>query len=64
MSYQARSESGVWGWDTMETVFQTAWKLGINTMDYVLDRLTRRGAIPRLADLIAAKSQGAAATPG
>ena len=64
VSYQTRSESGVWGWDTMEAVFQTAWKLGINTMDYVLDRLTRRGAIPRLADLIAAKSQGAAATPG
>jgi hypothetical protein len=42
--------------DTFLSIVETCKKLGVNCYDYFLDRITRRFAIPPLAEIIAAKS--------
>jgi hypothetical protein len=40
VSYGPRSEHGVKGWDTIQTLFATAKKLGVNGFQYVCDRIS------------------------
>lgn len=57
VSYGPRSEHGVKGWDTMQTLFGTAKKLGVNCFHYIRDRLNGTRQMPALADLIQQRAQ-------
>lgn len=46
------SENGTKSKDTFATIFQTAKKLGVNTYNYVYDRITKKYNMTSLADLI------------
>lgn len=52
VSYGPRSEQGVRGWDTLQTLFGTAKKLGVNCFQYIRDRISGVRQMPALADLI------------
>ena len=52
VSYGPRSEQGVKGWDTVQTVIDTAKKLGVNCFHYIRDRISGARQMPALADLI------------
>ncbi len=55
-SYGPRTRVGAKAWDSFQTDISTAIKVGISTYEYVADRITGRGLIPRLADVIRAKA--------
>jgi hypothetical protein len=57
VSYGPRSEHGIKGWDTMQTVLGTAKKLGVNCFQYIRDRIGGAGKMPALADLIHEKAK-------
>ena len=57
VSYGPRSEHGIKGWDTMQTVLGTAKKLGVNCFQYICDRISGAGKMPALADLIHEKAK-------
>jgi len=52
VSYGPRSEQGVKAWDTLQTLFGTAKKLGVNSFQYIRDRISGARQMPALADLI------------
>jgi hypothetical protein len=52
VSYGPRSGQGVKGWDTMQTLIDTAKKLGVNCFHYIRDRISGARQMPALADLI------------
>jgi hypothetical protein len=52
VSYGPRSEQGVKGWDTLQTLIGTAKKLGVNCFQYIRDRISGARQMPALADLI------------
>ena len=57
ISYGPRSEHGIKGWDTMQTVLGTAKKLGVNCFQYIRDRIGGARQMPALADLIREKAK-------
>jgi hypothetical protein len=57
ISYGLRSEPGVKGWDTVQTVLGTAKKLGVNCFQYIRDRISGIRRMPALADLIQEKAK-------
>ncbi len=52
VSYGPRSEQGAKAWDTLQTLFGTAKKLGVNAFQYICDRISGTRQMPALADLI------------
>jgi len=52
VSYGPRSEKGIQGWDTLQTLIGTAKKLGVNCFQYIRDRISGARQMPALADLI------------
>jgi Transposase IS66 family len=52
VSLQARTREGIGAWDTFQTLVSTAKKLGVNTYQYVHDRIAHTHKIPSLATLI------------
>ncbi len=60
VSLAARTHAGLAGWDTFQTIVETAKKLGVNLTAYIRDRVTGRYALPSLASLIACQSVPAA----
>jgi len=52
VSYGPRSEQGAKAWDTLQTLFGTAKKLGVNAFQYICDRISGARQMPALADLI------------
>ncbi len=52
VSYGPRSEQGAKGWDTLQTLFGTAKKLGVNSFQYIHDRISGARQMPALANLI------------
>jgi len=57
VSYGPRSEHGIKGWDTMQTVIGTAKKLGVNCFQYIRDRISGAGKMSALADRIQEKAK-------
>ncbi len=56
-----RSEAGRRARDTFASLKKTCRCLGVNFWEYVRDRIGGRGMIPRLAELVRRRAQGAAA---
>lgn len=56
VSFGPRSQAGLRAWDTFEGLAATAQKHGLGFWAYLHDRITRAGAIPPLAGLIAARA--------
>jgi hypothetical protein len=56
VSFGPRTSIGARAWDTMQSLVGTAKKLGVNIYKYFSDRVTGRGAVPRLAEVIEAKA--------
>jgi hypothetical protein len=56
VSFGPRCEQGRRAWDTFATLAATCAKLGISFYAYLRDRITRGHAIPRLAEVIAARA--------
>jgi hypothetical protein len=56
VSLAACTPEGLAGWDTFQTIVETAKKLGVNLTAYLRDRITHRYALPSLASLIAHQS--------
>lgn len=56
ISFGPRVADGVKAWDTFMSLVATTRKLGINFLDYILDRMLGTGDIPSLPDLIAAQA--------
>ena len=52
MSLQARTREGIAAWDTFQTLVSTAKKLGVNTYQYLHDRIAQTHSFPSLATLI------------
>lgn len=52
VSLQARTREGIGAWDTFQTLVSTAKKLGVNTYQYLHDRIAHTNAFPSLATLI------------
>jgi hypothetical protein len=63
VSFGPRSPAGSAAWDTFMTLAATTRKLGLDFAAYLIDRFTRAGQIPPLADLITARASQAAAAP-
>lgn len=57
VSFGPRSRAGATAWDTFQGLATTTAKLGVHFYEYVYDRLTRAGRVPRLADLVRAKAR-------
>ena len=55
-SYGPRTRAGAKAWDSFQTDISTAIKVGISTYEYVADRVTGRGLIPRLAEVIRSRA--------
>jgi len=55
VSFGPRSAEGVQCWDTFQTLYGTAKKLGVNFYQYICERV--RGISPKLPELIASKAQ-------
>ena len=51
-----QSAHGLKAWDTFQSLCETAQKLGVSFLDYLQDRITTAGQVPRLDALIAAKA--------
>jgi hypothetical protein len=49
------TEDGTKANDTFLTIVQTAKKLGVNTYEYIYDRVSKRFLLPSLAETITAK---------
>jgi hypothetical protein len=60
-SFGARSQDGIATWDTLQTIFATASKLGVNAWHYLQDRCAQTNAMPSLASLIPQLAASAAA---
>jgi len=58
VSLQTKNDKGTKAKDTMMTIVQTARKLGINTLDYIRDRVSLSYQMPSLSSLIKLRSQG------
>lgn len=56
VSFGPRTAAGAKAWDSCQSVLATAKKLGVSTYEYIADRVTGRGVIPRLADVIRTKA--------
>lgn len=56
VSFGPRSPTGVKAWDTFQTLVATTKKLGIHFYEYVYDRLTKRGLVASLAELIKSRA--------
>jgi len=52
VSLQTITEEGTKAHDTFLTIVQTAKKLGVNTYDYIFDRVSKKFEMPSLAELI------------
>lgn len=52
VSFGPKTDEGKKAWDTFDTLFSTAKKLGVNFFRYIFDRITANNQIPELADLI------------
>ena len=52
VSFGLRTSAGSKAWDTMQSLVGTTRKLGVNIYEYLLVRVTKRAAVPRLADVI------------
>ena len=63
VSFGPRSPAGSAAWDTFMTLAATTRKLGLDFAAFLIDRFTRAGQIPPLADLITARATQAAAAP-
>jgi hypothetical protein len=55
VSFGPRTTMGAQCWDTFQTLYGTAKKLGVNFYEYICERV--RGAAPKLPELIASKAQ-------
>ena len=55
VSFGPRSAAGAQCWDTFQTLYGTAKKLGVNFYEYICERV--RGASAKLPELIASKAQ-------
>jgi hypothetical protein len=56
VSFGPRTTAGAKAWDSAQSLLATARKLGVSTYEYIADRVTGRGLVPRLADLIRSKA--------
>lgn len=63
VSFGPRTTAGAHLWDHAQTVLDTATKLGVNTLAYLVDRLSGQPALPSLADLIRARARASPAAP-
>jgi hypothetical protein len=63
VSFGPRSPAGSAAWDTFMTLAATTRKLGLDFAAYLIDRFTRAGRIPPLADLITARAPQLARSP-
>ena len=63
VSFGPRSPAGAAAWDTFMTLAATTRKLGLDFAAYLIDRFTRAGQIPPLANLIAARAAHLAGAP-
>jgi len=52
VSLQTKNVKGTNAKDTFMTIIQTARKLGVNTYDYIFDRITKKFEMPSLAEVI------------
>jgi regulator of replication initiation timing len=57
VSFGTRTVCGTKAWDTFMTLSATAKKLGINSFNYLYDRISGTFLIPDLADIISQRSQ-------
>ena len=57
VSFGPRTVAGSKAWDTMQSLVDTTRKLGVNIYEYFKDRVTKRDAVPRLADIIRQRAQ-------
>ena len=57
VSFGPRTSVGARAWDSMQSVLGTAKKLGVSTYEYIADRVSGRGVVPRLADVIRSKAE-------
>jgi hypothetical protein len=57
VSFGTRTICGTKAWDTFMTLSATAKKLGINSFNYLYDRISGAFQIPGLADIISQKAQ-------
>ena len=57
ISFGPRVAEGVKAWDTFMSLVETTRKLGVNFLDYILDRIMGTGNIPSLPDLIVARAR-------
>jgi hypothetical protein len=57
ISFGTRTICGTKAWDTFMTLSATAKKLGINSLDYLYDRISGAFQIPALADIISQRAQ-------
>ena len=55
VSFGPRSAVGAQCWDTFQTLYGTAKKLGVNFYEYICERV--RGTSSKLPELIASKAQ-------
>jgi hypothetical protein len=55
VSFGPRSAAGAQCWDTFQTLYATAKKLGVNFYEYICERV--RGGASKLPELIASKAQ-------
>jgi hypothetical protein len=63
VSFGPRSPAGAAAWDIFMTLAATTRKLGLDFATYLIDRFTRAGQIPPLADLITARAAQFAVAP-
>jgi len=56
VSYGPRSEKGIRAWDTFNTLYSTAKKLGVSFYHYIYDRISKTNQMQPLAELIAQKA--------
>jgi hypothetical protein len=60
VSLQTKNSKGTKAKDTLMTIIETAKKLGVNTFNYIYDRISGKYAMASLADLIRQHSSAAA----
>jgi hypothetical protein len=63
VSFGPRSPAGAAAWDIFMTLAATTRKLGLDFAAFLIDRFTRAGQIPPLADLITARAAPLAGAP-
>jgi len=56
VSLQSKSKDGTNAKDAMMSIVETCRKLGINTRDFIRDRILQIGKIPKLGDIIRARA--------